>query len=737
MTTQANPKRTLTLSTKAVIGLAAGIMTALFFGEQAAWLQTVGAVFISLLQIALLPYLMGSLIVALGSLSLERAKQVCLYAGGLLLGLWAIAICVVLLMSVALPNWVSASFFSTASMQQPAQPNLVQLFIPSNPFYALANGVVPAVVVFSILLAVALMRLPDKYSVIAPLKVLTQALMGITRMVSMLTPYGIFAVTAGAAATLDMSDLTRLQVYIVIYTAASLVLGLWLLPALVAALTPLRFATVSRELRAPLLTALATSSVTITLPLIMAAAQQLLEQHKAASKPQASTDGPDESPVEILVPAAFNFPDMAQVLSLFFVVFGGWYVGSSFKLADSIEAIALGLPTLFGGRTLTMPILLRHFELPIDLFQLFITADVLVARLGAMLGAGHLAIVALIGSFAMQQRLTIRPVAALRLTIKTTLILLALLIGIRAFYTYVVVAPYTKDQALKSLTLPVEPRSPSVISQELARAALQSERIRGPASMTQIRARGLVRQCFVEDQYPRAFFNTADPPELVGFDIEMGLHFARALAVPAQFVPVSDMRQAAQLLASGVCDLLISAQAIQADAVESFALSTPVFQSAFSILVHDAKGRALGHWSQLQSNPAPRLAVMSSELSFAQYGLTSARLSSVDTSRDLRSLLERGAPNLDGIAMPSEMASALSLLYPSYAAVTPKPVASVQMAYAVAPGNESLLRVLDAWITSARASGVTEQAHDYWIAGGAFKTQRPPRWSVVRNVFGW
>jgi len=354
-----------------------------------------------------------------------------------------------------------------------------------------------------------------------------------------------------------------------------------------------------------------------------------------------------------------------------------------------------------------------------------------------MLGAGHLAVVALIGSFAMQQRLTIRPAAGLRLAVKTAMILLALLISIRAFYTYVVVAPYTKDQALKSLTLPIEPRSPSVISQELARAALQSEQGHSPASMAQIRARGLVRQCFVEDQYPRAFFNTADPPELVGFDIEMGLRFARALTVPAQFVPVSDVRQAAQLLASGMCDLLISAQVIQADAVEAFALSTPVFQSAVSILARDAKSRALNQWSQLQAEPAPRLAVMSSELSFAQNGLTGARLSSIDTSRDLQSLLERGAPNLDGIAMPSEMASALSLLYPSYGAVIPRPVASLQMAYAVAPGNESLLRVLDAWIISARASGVTELAHDYWITGGAFKAQKPPRWSVMRNVFGW
>jgi Na+/H+-dicarboxylate symporter len=720
-----------------VLGLVAGLATALFFGEQAAWLKTVGAVFIGLLQIALLPYLMGSLIVALGSLSLNRAKQVCFYAGGLLLGLWAIAIATVLMMSLALPNWVAASFFSTAALQQPVQPNLMQLFIPSNPFYALANGVVPAVVVFSILLAAALMRVPGKESVIAPLKVLTQALMGITRMVSALTPYGIFAVTAGAAATLDVSDLARLQVYIVIYTAVALVLGLWLLPALVAALTPLRFAAVSRELRAPLLTALATSSVTITLPLIMAAAQQLIDQYNASARTPPPPAGPEESPVEILVPAAYNFPDIAQVLSLFFVVFAGWYVGARLTLTDSMEAMALGLPSLFGGRTLTIPMLLRHFELPSDLFQLFITADVLIARLGAMLGAGHLAALALIGSFAMQQRLTLRPAAALSLAVKTLILLLALLIGIRAFYTYGVVAPYTKDQALKSLALPIEPRSPTVISQEAARANLPANRAAGPEAISQIRSRGLIRACFVEDQYPRAFFNTAQPPQLVGFDIEMGLRFARELRVQAHFVPVSNVGEAAQLLTAGACDVLMSAQVVQVDALEHFVLSTPVFQSAVSFLTHDAKSTKLGQWSQMLGEPPPRFAVMSSELSFAQTGLERARLSTIDSSQALRTLLEAGAPNVDGIVMPSEMAAAFSLLYPSFAVVVPKPAASLQMAYAVAPGNDSLLRVLDAWIVSTRASGIVDQAHEYWIAGGAFKSQKAPRWSVLRNVLGW
>ena len=65
----------------------------------------------------------------------------------------------VLLLPLSFPHWESAAFFSSSIVEIPQKVDFLSLYIPSNPFYSLANNVVPAVVLFSILFGIALMGL--------------------------------------------------------------------------------------------------------------------------------------------------------------------------------------------------------------------------------------------------------------------------------------------------------------------------------------------------------------------------------------------------------------------------------------------------------------------------------------------------------------------------------------------------------------------------------------------------
>jgi proton glutamate symport protein len=65
------------------------------------------------------------------------------------------------------------------------------------------------------------------------------ALMRVANFVVKLTPIGVFAITASAAGTMSIDELRRLEVYIWVYVALSLLMSLWVLPGLVVALTPL------------------------------------------------------------------------------------------------------------------------------------------------------------------------------------------------------------------------------------------------------------------------------------------------------------------------------------------------------------------------------------------------------------------------------------------------------------------------------------------------------------------
>lgn len=102
--------------------------------------------------------------------------------------------------------------------------NFVDLFIPSNPFYSLANNVVPAVVLFSVFVGVALVGVERKHALLDVFAVARDALSAATKFVVGLTPYGIFAIAANTAGTLNLEQVARIQVYLITYVVIALLI---------------------------------------------------------------------------------------------------------------------------------------------------------------------------------------------------------------------------------------------------------------------------------------------------------------------------------------------------------------------------------------------------------------------------------------------------------------------------------------------------------------------------------
>ncbi len=74
------------LSRRILIGLVLGVLTGLFFGEHAAVLDIVGKGYVGLLQMSILPYMVVSLINGIGQLSYEKAANLAISGGLVLLG---------------------------------------------------------------------------------------------------------------------------------------------------------------------------------------------------------------------------------------------------------------------------------------------------------------------------------------------------------------------------------------------------------------------------------------------------------------------------------------------------------------------------------------------------------------------------------------------------------------------------------------------------------------------------
>ena len=220
-----------------------------------------------------------------------------------------------MLVPLTFPSTETAAFFSTTLLERRPPFDFVDLYIPANPFYSLANNIVPAVVLFSIVLGVAVIGLERKPVLLDLLHVVSAALSRATRFIVQLTPYGLFAIAATAAGTLSLEQLGRLQVYLIAYVGVALLVSLWVLPGLVAALTPIRMRDIFSLNRDALITAFVAGDLFIVLPVLIESSRTLVERagvgHAQARLP------------EVIVPASFNFPHTGKLLSISFILFAG------------------------------------------------------------------------------------------------------------------------------------------------------------------------------------------------------------------------------------------------------------------------------------------------------------------------------------------------------------------------------------------------------------------------------
>src|SRR3954469_603740 len=304
-------------SRRIAIGVVAGVATGVFLGEDARILQPVADGFVRLLQMTVLPYVTIAIISGLGSLDPVQAKTLGKRVGLILVLLWAVAIAAALVVGQMFPVHESASFFSTALLEERESFDFLGLYIPTNPFNSLANNIVPAVVLFSMAVGLALIGVPNKAHLIDVLTIANRAIARATDFIVSLTPIGVFAIAPTVAGTLGLETMRRLQVYLVSYVGIALLVSLWVLPGLIAALTPVPFRAVMSRTRDALLLAFMTTSLFAVLPLLTAEVKELLREYAPARY--------DDGLPEVIVPTSFNFPHTGKLLSLSFVLFAAWF----------------------------------------------------------------------------------------------------------------------------------------------------------------------------------------------------------------------------------------------------------------------------------------------------------------------------------------------------------------------------------------------------------------------------
>ena len=711
----------MSLSTKILLGLILGIVTGAFFGESVGFLETVGIIFIQLLQMAVLPYVTVSLIAGLGRLTYSDALALAKVGGTLLVLLWGIAMGIVMLMPLAFPTWESASFFSTSMIEQQREFDFLTLFIPANPFYSLANTVVPAVVLFSIVTGIALIGIQNKDHLIANLSIFGETMMRVMQLVMQLAPIGVFAIASSAAGTMQVEEFGRWQVYMLTYLMVWILLSFWILPMLVTSLTPLTYRDLLGLSRDVLITAFATGNLLIVLPVLAERSKLLL----ARCMSQPNDSGPV---VDVMIPTSFNFPNIGKLMTLSFVLFAGWFSGTTVAIAEYPTFAALGLTSFFGDVAVAIPFLLDALRIPADMFQLFLVSDVIISRFGTMLAAMHTMVLAILGTLAMSGQLTVRWGKVIRYTVITGILCLTTILGTRVFFTMALEHHYSKDEILPQMHLSRK-LVPATIHASPPPAVDDVETSR----LEVIRERGTLRVGYRPDSLPFSFINAKD--DLVGFDIEMAHILANELGVELEFVPI-DLEKVGMHLTAGHYDM--ASFATTTNRALQMAFSAPYLDLTLAFVVKDYRRDEFTSWDSIARIGALKIGIPNVPyyVSFVRDRLPQANVIPL-TSTDVRSFFDRKGETLDALVYPAETGSAWTLLYPEYSIVVPAPdVVTVPSAYALPQGEQEMVDFMNTWLELKKRDRTIPALYDYWILGkDAVRSQ--PRWSVIRDVLGW
>jgi len=710
-----------------------GVITGLFFGDNVGWLKIVGEVFIQLLQITVIPYISLALITGIGSLHYEEVKSLAIKGGSILLIIWGIAVSLVILIPIAFPSWITSSFFSTSQIAEPVSFDFQRLFIPSNPFRSYAEGAVPAIVIFSILLGIALIGLSQKKKVLEPLTLIQQATMKITSIISKLSPIGVFALMADMAGTTDVADFARLQVYVVITASVCFTLALFVLPGLITVFTPFRYRRIISDLRTPLITAFATGSSLIVLPQLIEQCKKIINDAQLAS---VSPDDADSS-VEVLIPTFYTFPSAMGVLSLSFLLFGGWFIGSEVPASSYSLLFAAGIPALFAGTIKTIPFLLDLMHLPADLFQVFVSVDVITSRFGTLLSAMQYATIGLIGTMLLLRRTYFNWRQLVKVIFISILLITTILLGVRWFYSNVIVVHYTKDKALQSMQFWGTPQ-PFTIRADRDGGVTETDA--KPANSAQIIERGMLRVCFQPDEYPSSFFTDKNRSQLVGFDIEMAHRLAEKFGVPLEFITTDSEEEAARFLNNSVCDVYTRSLSVSWQKTNQFSLTSAIYVSSVGLIVRDHHRNDYLNWKEIsRKQESFTVAVENniSNISRLSSALPRATIVPIRSMQEQVRMLENNLDGVDAIIDLAEEGAAVTLLYPAFTLVVPKPVIREPVVYAVAHDNEELLLAINAWLLNEKSYGTVDTLYNHWMLGDAMKSDKLPRWSILRNVLKW
>lgn len=550
-----------------LLGIVAGVIIGIFFRDQARVLEPLGQAFVMLLQMPVLIFMFCSIIVGIGSMSLKDVKSIISSTLLFLVASYLFTRLSIWLIPHALPPIKHIHHFASLASSGP-ELSLMNAFIPENPFRSFADGSVPAVVIFSIFFAVALLSVGNRFVLLKNISVAQEASMAMVRFVTKLSIFGIMAITASSVHHLRFMAIPELKYYYLAFMFGAVFVSVIMLPMLVSVFLPTSYSRLMGPLLPALILALVTGNLIITLPLVLTA---LKTNVRDCSMSEAKTHGV----ISALVPLSINFPVSGKLLNLLFLYFASWHYQDQIDTNEEVLMTLTGFLTSFGSAQEGINYLLTSLKLPKDALILFESSLAVTGQFIALARVASIAVLCFFTITSFEQRLTFRPKALI-------LALAVVLASFSGWFYFMSTQKAVDEQENPCMALSVDKPVAHTMATDVS--SLKSRDTREPFSLQQIRKKGAIRIVVSRSRAPFSYVNNKN--ELVGYDIELAHMLARDLGVSIEFIS-SSSNGLAQLFESRKIDMAFSSIGLTSDQLLSISFSEPYLKSEHVLVAKD------------------------------------------------------------------------------------------------------------------------------------------------------
>ncbi|MFM9913167.1 MAG: dicarboxylate/amino acid:cation symporter [Methylophilaceae bacterium] len=377
------------LNTQILLGAGAGILLGLSLGvlgvesttsQQGLYVAgLLGNVFIDLLKMILVPLVFTSIAVGVANL---RAHQQMHRVWTTTLAFFVLSMAIAIVIGLTATNLfepgkhLSLDLFQNSMQNFDAKHMTLADFAVSfmhslfvNPFAALAQGNVLAIVIFALFLGIALVMGGERYrNILGLLQEGLEITLRIVGWIMRLAPLGIMALLAKLVATQNVELLASMGKFIAVVIGSTMLHGIVVLPLilwLVTRVTPLQFWRGARE---ALVTAFATSSSSATLPVTL----RCVEQHLHVK--------PEIAGFVVPLGATINMDGTAlyeAAAALFIANLAGVELNHMQQLIVCFTAMiaAIGAPGIPSAGMVTMVMVLQSVGLPAEAIAILLPID--------------------------------------------------------------------------------------------------------------------------------------------------------------------------------------------------------------------------------------------------------------------------------------------------------------------------------------------------------------------------